>query len=430
MNCMLLLVIVLAICLLLSTPIGVSLGLATATSLAFATNTPTIMVAQKAFTGLDSFPLMAVPFFMLAGSLMTYGGIARRIVKVGDYLVGKITGGLGMASIVACMFFAAISGSAQATVSAIGTMMLPEMEKRGYEKDFSVGLIATAGTIGVIIPPSIPFVIYGVASGASVGNLFIAGFLPGFLIGFTLMGICYIICKKKGYRGYELNEAESSKSGWKVLWEAAPAILAPVIVLGGIYGGVFTPTEAAVVAVVYAIIIGVFVYKELNVKIIMEALRATCDLCGLTALALGFSMSFANFLVMQQIPAKLSAFIDANIHQDWLVMLFLLAILLFVGLFVDNISSCLCLTPVLLPIAQAAGVDPIHFGVVMTTALAIGFVTPPYGCNLFTAAAISKLSIEKISKAAIPFIIGLFIDLLFITYFSDISMFLVRLLAA
>ena len=424
------LVVVLFVCLLFSVPIGVSLGLATVVALVTSTNTPTLLVSQNAFAGLDSFPLMAVPFFMLAGSLMTYGGIARRIVKACDILVGKVTGGLGMATIAACMFFAAISGSAQATVSAIGTMMLPEMEKRGYEKTFSTGLVATAGTIGVIIPPSIPFVIYGVASGASVGNLFIAGVLPGFLIGFSLMGVCYYICKKRGYLGHLINEAKEKKkeSALSILREAFWAIMAPVIVLGGIYGGVFTPTEAAVVAVVYALIIGIFIYRELTFSIILDALRATCDLCGLTALALGFSMAFANFLVMQQIPVKLTAFIEANIHYDWMVMAFILFILLCVGLFVDNISACLCLTPVLLPIAEATGMDAIQFGVVMTTALAIGFVTPPYGCNLFTASAISKLSIEKISRAALPFLFAMFLDLLVITYWSPISTVLVDLM--
>lgn len=423
--------IILFICLMCSVPIGVSLGLSTAIAMATATSTPTILIAQKAFSGLDSFPLMAVPFFMLAGSLMTNGGIARRIVEVADLLVGKITGGLGMATIVSSMFFAAISGSAQATVSAMGTMMLPEMDKRGYDKAYATGLTATAGTIGVIIPPSIPFVIYGVVSGTSISDLFIAGFTPGILIGIALLIVCYITSKKRGYKGYTTTAEDGTpkKSAFRILFGAIPALLSPTIILGGIYGGIFTPTEAAVVATVYSIFVGVFIYRELDWKSWMASLRATADLCGLTALALGFSMSFANFLTMQQIPQKVAAWMTSTFSQGWILMALILGILLFVGLFVDNISSCLVLTPVLLPIARSFGVDPVHFGIVMTTALAIGFVTPPYGCNLFTASAISKLPIEKIAKAAIPFVIAMFFCLLLISYIPAISMFLVRLLA-
>ena len=424
--------VIIAVCLIFSMPIGVSLGLGTAVAMATATTTPTILVAQKAFSGLDSFPLMAVPFFMLAGSLMTTGGIARRIVEVADLLVGRITGGLGMATVAASMFFAAISGSAQATVSAMGTMMLPEMEKRGYDKDFATGLTATAGTIGVIIPPSIPFVIYGVATGASISELFLAGFMPGILIGVALMAVCYTISKKRGYRGKPVDSetGTKSKTGVQVIFGAIPAIMAPVIILGGIYGGIFTPTEAAVVATVYSILVGVFVYHELNLKSFIQALRDTADMCGLTALALGFSMSFANFLAMQQIPQKLSAWMLETFSQGWMIMAFMLLILLIVGLFVDNISSCLILAPVMLPIAESAGFNDVHFGIIMTTALAIGFVTPPYGCNLFTASAISKLSIEKIAKAAIPFIVAMFICLLLITYIPAIPMCLVWLLGS
>jgi len=430
MECIVICLVILFVCLMLSVPIGVSLGLSTAVAMAVATSTPTILVAQKAFSGLDSFPLMAVPFFMLAGSLMTNGGIARRIVEVADLLVGKITGGLGMATVAASMFFAAISGSAQATVSAMGTMMLPEMEKRGYDKSFATGLTATAGTIGVIIPPSIPFVIYGVASGASISDLFIAGFVPGILIGAALMTVCYVISKKRGYRGHGNTSVTGEKRpASKIIFSAIPALLSPVIILGGIYGGIFTPTEAAVVATVYSLVVGAFVYRELDWKALLASLRATADMCGLTALALGFSMSFANFLTMQQIPQKVAAWMTATFSQGWALRIVILLILLFVGLFVDNISSCMILTPVLLPIALATGMSDVHFGIVMTCALAIGFVTPPYGCNLFTASAISQMPIEKISKAAVPFIIAMFVCLLLITFIPGISMGLVSVLA-
>ncbi|WP_312159456.1 TRAP transporter large permease [Oscillibacter sp.] len=411
----------------LSVPIGVSLGVATSLTLVLTSNIGPIMVAQKAFTGLDSFTLIAIPFFMLAGNLMALGGIARRIVNMADAAVGKFTGGLGMATIIGCMFFAAISGSGPATVTAMGSIMLPEMEKRGYDKGFSTGLTATAGTIGVIIPPSIPFVIYGVASGTSVGDLFKAGFIPGILIGIALMIVCYIISKKQGYKGSE--HSQNGKTSFlRTFFDSLPALMAPVIILGGIYGGIFTPTEAAVVATVYSLIVGKFVYHELTWKIVLESYRSTADMNGFTGLALGFSMSFASYLAMEQIPSKVAGVLLGTISSKWALLLLIIVILLVVGCFVDNISSCLILTPVFLPIITGIGMSPVHFGIMMTVALAIGFVTPPYGVNLFVASAVAKLKIEVVSKAAIPFIGAMLVCLLLIAFIEPISMLLVWLL--
>ena len=413
---------------LLSVPIGVSLGTATAITLMLTSHIDTVLIAQKAFTGLDNFTLLAIPFFMLAGNLMALGGIARRIVNMCDVLVGKVTGGLGMATIAASMFFAAISGSGPATVSAMGTIMIPEMEKRGYDKAFATGLTATAGTIGVIIPPSIPFVVYGVASGASVGDLFIGGVVPGILIGIALMVVCYVISKKRGYRGGHQVDGQKHMGVFKTFIDSFWALMAPVIILGGIYGGIFTPTEAAVVSIVYSLLIGKLVYKELTWKIWIDSLKATADLNGLTGLALGFSMSFANYLAMEQIPQKVAKSLLSTIHSDVAMALLVLLILLIVGLFVDNISSCLILTPVLLPLMEAIGMSDVQFGIVMTTALAIGFVTPPYGVNLFVASSVADESIENISKAAIPFIGAMLVCLLLITFIEPLSMGLVHMM--
>ena len=385
------------------------------------------MVAQKAFTGLDSFTLIAIPFFMLAGNLMALGGIARRIVNLADAAVGKFTGGLGMATVIGCMFFAAISGSGPATVTAMGSIMLPELEKRGYDRAFSTGLTATAGTIGVIIPPSIPFVIYGVASGTSVGDMFKAGFIPGILIGIGLMIVCWVISKKRGYKGIE--RTKNDESFLKVFLDSLPALMAPVIILGGIYGGIFTPTEAAVVATVYSLFVGKFVYHELTWKIVYESYRSTADMNGFTGLALGFSMSFAAYLTMEQIPAKVANVVLSAVSSKIAIIALIIVILLVVGCFVDNISSCLILTPVFLPMVKAVGMDPVHFGIMMTVALAIGFVTPPYGVNLFVASAVAKLKIEEVSKAAIPFLAAMFVCLLLIAYIEPISMALVWLLS-
>ncbi|SCI85401.1 Neu5Ac permease [uncultured Flavonifractor sp.] len=411
----------------LSVPIGVALGVATSLTICLTSNIGPVMVAQKAFTGLDSFTLIAIPFFMLAGNLMALGGIARRIVNLADAAVGKFTGGLGMATVIGCMFFAAISGSGPATVTAMGSIMLPEMEKRGYDRAFSTGLTATAGTIGVIIPPSIPFVIYGVASGTSVGDMFKAGFIPGILIGIGLMIVCWVISKKRGYKGIE--RTKSDESFLKVFLDSLPALMAPVIILGGIYGGIFTPTEAAVVATVYSLFVGKFVYHELTWKIVYESYRSTADMNGFTGLALGFSMSFAAYLTMEQIPAKVANVVLSAVSSKIAIIALIIVILLVVGCFVDNISSCLILTPVFLPMVKAVGMDPVHFGIMMTVALAIGFVTPPYGVNLFVASAVAKLKIEEVSKAAIPFLAAMFVCLLLIAYIEPISMALVWLLS-
>lgn len=411
----------------LSVPIGVALGVATSLTICLTSNIGPVMVAQKAFTGLDSFTLIAIPFFMLAGNLMALGGIARRIVNLADAAVGKFTGGLGMATVIGCMFFAAISGSGPATVTAMGSIMLPEMEKRGYDRAFSTGLTATAGTIGVIIPPSIPFVIYGVASGTSVGDMFKAGFIPGILIGIGLMIVCWVISKKRGYKGIE--RTKNDESFLKVFLDSLPALMAPVIILGGIYGGIFTPTEAAVVATVYSLFVGKFVYHELTWKIVYESYRSTADMNGFTGLALGFSMSFAAYLTMEQIPAKVANVVLSAVSSKIAIIALIIVILLVVGCFVDNISSCLILTPVFLPMVKAVGMDPVHFGIMMTVALAIGFVTPPYGVNLFVASAVAKLKIEEVSKAAIPFLAAMFVCLLLIDYIEPISMALVWLLS-
>lgn len=425
----LMLFVILMVLVSLSVPIGISLGTATALTMLLTSTIPFQMISQNAFTGLDSFPLMAIPYFILAGNLMALGGIAKRIVNLCDIVLGKITGGIGMATIAASMFFAAISGSAPATVSAMGTMMIPEMEERGYDKGFATGLTATAGTIGVIIPPSIPFVVYGVVASESIGDLFIAGIIPGLMIGAALMLVCYVISKKRGYKKSDAEIAGIEHKGFlKTFFDSFWALLTPVIILGGIYGGIFTPTEAAVVAIIYSLIVGVFVYKELTWEIWINSLKNTADINGLTALAMGFSMAFASYLAMEQIPVTIATALTSVITNNIIIMLLMLVILLIFGLFIDNVSSCLILTPVFLPIAKMIGMDPVQFGIVMTIALAIGFVTPPYGANLFVASAISNLKIEQISKPALPFIFSMLICLLLVTFIPGISMCLVHLM--
>lgn len=414
--------IILVICMSIGVPIGVSLGVATAVTMVLTTNLNVLSIAQSCFGGLDSFPLMAIPFFILAGNLMKYGGISRRLLELSDSVVGSIKGGLGMVSILSSMFFAAISGSAPATVTAIGSITIPEMKKKEYDSGYATALIASAGTIGVIIPPSIPFVIYGVVSGASIGGLFMAGVVPGVLIGVGLMVVNYVVSKKNNYGGS--TQAFSFSRVLKKLKEAIFALLCPVIILGGIYGGIFTPTESAVVGIVYAILVGSLVYKELGIKDIYTAIRETVLINGATTFMVGLSLAFASYLTMAQVPVKLATAILGISDQPFVIYGLILLLLLVVGCFIDNISSCVILTPILLPIVTQMGMDPIHFGVVMTVALAIGFITPPYGANLFFASAISGVSVEVISKKILAFFLVMFAILLAITYIPGISMWL------
>jgi C4-dicarboxylate transporter DctM subunit len=403
----------------LSVPIGYSIGIATLLSLLIHSDIPLLVIAQNSIAGVDSFPLLAIPFFMLAGNLMSSGGIAKRLVNFFESCIGHKTGGLGMVTVVVCMFFAAISGSAVATVSAVGAFMIPEMVSHGYNKSFSAALTAAAGTIGVIIPPSIPFVIYGVVSGTSITDLFTAGFLPGIMMGAALMLVCYIVSKKYGYKG------KAEKSTWKERWiafkESFWAILSPVIILGGIYSGFFTPTEAAVISVVYSFIVGVFVYKELNFKGAYKSFKDTIVVNGATTFMVGLSTAFAVFLTMEQIPAMIANTIIGITDNGIIILLLINLFLLVVGMFIDNIPATIILSPILLPVVKSLGMSPVTFGIMLTMNLAIGFCTPPYGINLFVASAISKVSMEDMSKQIMKMILSLIIVLLIITFVPFIT---------
>lgn len=407
------------ILLMLSVPIGYAIGIATLITLISFSNIPITMIAQNAVAGVDSFPLLAIPFFMLAGNLMSSGGIAKRLVDFFESIIGHITGGLGMVTVVVCMFFAAISGSAVATVSAVGAFMIPEMVKHGYSKSFSAALTAAAGTIGVIIPPSVPFVIYGVVSGSSITELFTAGFLPGILMGVALIIICYIVSKKNGYKGTDkkISLKDILISFKKAFW----AILSPVIILGGIYSGKFTPTEAAVISVVYSFVVGVFIYKELDFKGAYTAFKDAIVVNGATTFMVGLSTAFAALLTMEQIPAKIASFILSISNNSFIVLLLINIFLLLVGMFIDNIPATIILTPILLPIAISFGMSPITFGIMLTMNLAIGFCTPPYGIDLFVASAISKVGMDEISKQILKMIVSLIIVLLLVTYIKPVT---------
>ena len=417
---------ILIITIAMSIPIGITLGLATGIAMWLTSDIPLIMLAQKSVTGLDSFPLLAIPFFILAGSLMCNGGISRRLVNLAESLVGFITGGLAMVTVLACMFFAAISGSGPATVSAIGSFMVPSMKERKYDASFAAAITAAAGTLGVIIPPSIPFVMYCVVAQCSIGDMFIAGIVPGLIIGFALMAVCYCTARKRHY--ISVSERPTFANVGNAFKEAVWALIVPIIILGGIYGGIFTPTEAAVVAVVYSVLIGKFVYKELDGKTLYECLRSSGLINGATEFMIGLSMAFASYLAMAQIPSHIASWMSQLAGTPFMLLMVINIFLLIIGCFVDNIAAVIILTPILLPVVRTIGIDPIHFGLIITVNLACGFISPPYGINLFVASAISGESIENISKAIIPSFLAMVGCLMLFTYFPIITMGLLNIM--
>lgn len=417
--------IVLFVVLFLTVPIGVTLGITTLVLMLFTTNLSPQLLAQSAFNGLDSFTLLAIPFFIVAGSFMQYGGISRRLLNLSSALIGHIRSGLPAVTTISCMFFAAISGSGPATVSAIGSFMIPEMKDKGYPGGFGAAISACAGSIGVIIPPSIPFIIYAVAAGCSVSQLFLAGVIPGVIIGVALMITSYILTRKHGWGEY--NQRATKKEIWKAFRESILALLAPVIVLGSIYTGICSPTEAAVAGVAYSYVVGTFVYRELKWKDVKKSMIDASMISGTTLFMVGITTCLGRILVLKQIPVRLSDMFTTISDNPVVIMLMITALLLVVGCFMDNISATIILTPILLPTVLACGLTVIQFGVVMTANLAIGFITPPYGINLFVANQISGVPILQIARSALPLMISMFIVLLMLTFIPGLSMGLVNL---
>lgn len=400
-------------------PIALSLGFSSLITMVIATNSSPNVIIQKAFASLDNFSLMAIPFFILAGVLMSYGGISKRLLHLATVLIGFITGGLAMVTVLASMFFAAISGSGPATVAAIGSFMIPSMKNNKYDLGFSAAITASAGSIGVLIPPSIPFVMYGVVGTVSIGSMFIAGIIPGIILGIALMINSYFTAKRNGYEG--TGEIPTFRDVLKAINDAKFALLVPVIILGGIYAGIYSPTESAAVASVYALIIGVFVYKELNIKKIYESFASAALTNAATVIIIGFSISFAFLMTRERIPSLVADFIVGISDNPIVIILVINIFLLIVGMFIDTISAIVILTPILLPVVTNMGMDPIHFGVILVMNLAIGFVTPPLGVNLFVASTVGKVSFERVSKAMIPILVTMIAALLIVTYLPSLS---------
>lgn len=409
-----------AILLILTVPIGISLGLSAMIAILIDGTMPIEFIMKELTTAANSFPLLAIPFFILAGEIMGKGGISKRLIAVAESLVGSVTGGLALTAIVTCMFFAAISGSGPATVAAVGSIMIPAMVKKGYDIKFSTAVVASAGSIGVIIPPSIPMVMYGVSGSVSIGDMFMAGIIPGVLVGLGLMAYAYYYAKKAGYKGS--TEKTSISNIGKQIWNAKWSLLIPFIILGGIYGGVFTPTEAAAVAVAVGFVIGAFVYRELKLKDLTSVFVDSALMSATILIIVGSATGFGKLLAMEQIPLKIANGLLSLSDDKIIIMLLIIVLLLIVGCFMDTIAAIIILTPILLPIAIQVGYNPIHFGIIMIVALAVGFITPPVGVNLFVGSSISGISLEALSKAIIPFIIVMVIILLIITFIPVLSL--------
>ncbi|MBI4208505.1 MAG: TRAP transporter large permease subunit [Deltaproteobacteria bacterium] len=407
----------------LGVPLFVVLGTAVAMALYFS-DIPLVVMAQRMFTTTDSFPLMAIPFFILAGALMTKGGIARRLIDLAKAAVGWLPSGLAIATVAACMLFAAISGSSPATLVAVGTLMYPAMLRDRYSQDFSLGLVTTAGSLGILIPPSIPMIIYAIVVGVSVSDLFIAGVGPGLLIGALLMTYSFL-----RNRGGSQHRIPFSKSAFVSRFkEGIWAVLLPVVILGGIYGGIFTATEAAAVAVIYAFGVEVFIHRETKLKKIPEIFVGSAVDMGIILVIIAIAMSLSWFLTAQYVPQLLAEWISDHIHTPWVFLLALNLLLLVTGCLMDIISAILILAPLTAPIAREMGVDPIHLGILYIVNLEIGYLTPPIGINLFVSSIVFDKPVVRVIRAVLPFLAVMLLGLLLVTYFPQISLALVHTL--
>jgi C4-dicarboxylate transporter DctM subunit len=409
----------------LGVPIAISMGLAAAVAIIWDGGTPLIVLVQRSFTSIDSFPIMSIPFFVLAGVLMEFGGISKRLVAFANALTGHFSGGLAIVTVVTSMFFAAISGSSAATTAALGSILIPAMIARGYHKNFAGAVQSASGELGVIIPPSIPLILYGISTETSIGDLFMAGFIPGIMIGLSLIITVFIIAKK---RGYAKETRKSGKELWISFKESFFALLMPVIILGGIYGGYFTPTEAAGIAVAYAFIVGTLVYREIKISKIMNILTTSVVTTSAIMFILASAGLFGWILTREGIPQDVAQFFMGISDNPYVFLLLVNVFLLVVGMFMETNASIIILAPLLVPVAVTLGIDPVHFGIIMIVNLALGMCTPPLGINLFISASLAKINLLQITRGMLPFYFVLLLTLLLITYFPQISMFIPHLL--
>lgn len=406
---------------LIGAPIMTALGLSAAMALQSGDRS-LLMVVQMAFQALDSFSLMAVPFFILAGHLMQSGGVARRLVQLANAFVGWIRGGLGAVAVLTSLLFATVSGSSSATTAAIGSVLIPEMEKKGYPRAFAASIAASSGELGAIIPPSIPMVVYALTANVSVGALFIAGLLPGLLIALSLILTVCVIASIKGFDAVRVMSLKDWTTGvLTALRDAMLALMMPVIILGGIYGGLFTPTEASCVAVLYGLALGMFVYKEITLRNLPIIFGRAAVMSAIILLIVAFAAVFAYLLTINQVPQRVAAMLG-SMTTNPIVFLLLVNVMLFVvGMFIEALAAILIIVPILAPISVAFGIDPIHFGMIVITNLAVGMVTPPVGVNLFVVCEVAQLKMHQLARYLVLFLAVLVVDIMIISYVPILS---------
>lgn len=411
--------------LLMNVPIAITLGLSSLAAL-IVENIDFIVVPMNVYAASSKFVLLAIPFFILGGNIMEKAGISKRLINLAEAFVGHLKGGMAMVVVIVACFFAAISGSGPATVAALGMILIPAMAKTGYSTEFSSALMASAGAIGVIIPPSITFVVYGSIAGASIGTLFIAGVIPGMLMGLGLAIVALLVGRKLQLKTLPKT---SARDRWLAFKDAFWGLLMPVIILGGIYGGIFTPTEAAAVSAVYGLVVGIFIYKSINLKDVYGLLVDSASQTSVVMLITATASLFAWVITVSGIGNAISTmFISFTGGSTVIFFIIVNIILLIAGAFLDSTSALYIFTPLFLPVANALGVNLIHLGVVMIVNLAIGLVTPPVGVNLYVACGIGKVNLAKISKAAIPLILMSLLILILVTYVPQVSLFLTNLM--
>ncbi len=423
--------LVFVVTLFIGVPIAIAVGSSALVTSMFNPSFPAnaVFVFRNMITALDTYVLLAVPMFILSGVIMAKGGISQKLFDFFAYFIGRRTAGLPVTVIITCLFYGAISGSGPATVAAVGSMCIPLLVQLGYERDFVTSMVAVAGGLGVIIPPSIPFIIYGMSANVSVGSLFIAGVIPGLLIGLFLMIYAYWYCKHHGEDKEKLErnyEKLHEKGLFELFKESFFALMTPVIILGGIYGGIVTPTEAADISVIYALIISMFCYKTFKLSDLPDALREAARTAVPVMLIVATATVFGRVLTMMQTPQAIASVIVDNFSSRLGVLFIINVFLLFVGMIMDTTPAILILTPIFLPIIKSLGIDPIHFGVIMVVNLAIGFVTPPLGVNLFVASRLTQIPVVRIARHAMPFIAAFILALLCITVFPELSLVLIK----
>ncbi|MGO3742555.1 TRAP transporter large permease [Kerstersia sp.] len=404
----------------LSIPIAVSIGLSSLLGVA-SSNLTWLVVAQQLFAALDKYPLVAIPFFILAGNLMEAGGISARMVDFAKSLVGGMQGGLACTCVLTCMIFSAVAGSSVATTFAVGAILIPAMARHGYPVPFAASLQAASAELGVILPPSIPMILYAVSTETSTGELFIAGVFPGLLIGFALMAYAWFYARRNGLGQHD---GDGRLAVWPAFKRAWLALLMPVIILGGIYGGIFTPTEASVVAVVYALLVGMFIYRQMNFKQFSRVLHRSVISTAVIMFIIANAGVFSFLLNRAGVPDMLGTWLSTLFSDHFTFLLGINVALFIIGMFIETSASIVVLAPLLLPVAVQFGIDPVHFGVIMIVNLALGMITPPLGVNLFAACSIAKISLERLMKPLIPLVIVVLLCLMLITYIPEISLWL------